>query len=262
MTKIKKYKTTAFIIASLILFSNNTYATERSNTINNEINSIQTKDSSASGAKSKKTHDGKTYENQATAGYVSNQKRAYGSNLIRSLSGAVPSGYMGSHVNLYNNSDRVVSTSDWYYNNGSMVGFSRMANYTTTSGSYYTKSTNHLYTRATGKYVPFSAIPSPKVSAAKRNIDIPKEELEERQQLYENKNMIAAVGLNNVEGYIKIDDLYGEIPNNPEDAIRLQNKRSKSFSQYRLIPLYKNDSKTIIGQYKIDFNLDNIEIIE
>ena len=65
-------------------------------------------------------------------------------------------------------------------------------------------------------------------------------------------DLIAVVGVNNVEGYVRKSDLYNEKnqPQNPDDAQAYMAKREKDGS--RIIPVYKRDGKTVIGEYKID----------
>ena len=65
-------------------------------------------------------------------------------------------------------------------------------------------------------------------------------------------DLIAVVGVNNVEGYVRKSDLYDEKnqPKNPDEAKAYMEKREKEGS--RVIPVYKKDGKTVIGKYKID----------
>ncbi|CEN31220.1 beta-lactamase inducer [[Clostridium] sordellii] len=69
---------------------------------------------------------------------------------------------------------------------------------------------------------------------------------------YEEPDLMAVIGVNDVEGYVKKVDLYDEEnqPNNPEEAIAYMEKREKEGP--RLIPVYEKDGKTIIGEYRID----------
>lgn len=69
---------------------------------------------------------------------------------------------------------------------------------------------------------------------------------------WEEPDLMAVVGLNNVEGYARKVDLYDEAnqPNNPEEAIAYMEKREKEGP--RIIPVYKKDGKTVIGEYRID----------
>jgi len=72
-------------------------------------------------------------------------------------------------------------------------------------------------------------------------------------------DLIACVGIDGIQGYCYITDLDGEQPNNPEEALeymnRLRERRQemiKTGEQYvRIIPLYAEDGKTIIGEFGI-----------
>ena len=65
----------------------------------------------------------------------------------------------------------------------------------------------------------------------------------------EEPDLIAVIGLNNVEGYVRKVDLYDEEnqPNNPEEAIAYMKKREKDGP--RIIPVYEKDGKTVIDEY-------------
>ena len=69
---------------------------------------------------------------------------------------------------------------------------------------------------------------------------------------YEEPDLMAVIGVNDVEGYVKKVDLYDEEnqPNNPEEAIAYMEEREKEGP--RLIPVYEKDGKTVIGEYRID----------
>ena len=65
-------------------------------------------------------------------------------------------------------------------------------------------------------------------------------------------DLIAVVGVDNVEGYVRKIDLYNEKnqPQNLEEAQDYIEKREKDGS--RIIPVYKKDGKTVIGEYEVD----------
>lgn len=67
-------------------------------------------------------------------------------------------------------------------------------------------------------------------------------------------DLIAAIGENGVEGYVKQTDLMelGDA-NTLDEAIEYDKKRAVLASQgtYIEIPLYKNDGETIIGKFRI-----------
>ncbi|CEQ08434.1 beta-lactamase inducer [[Clostridium] sordellii] len=69
---------------------------------------------------------------------------------------------------------------------------------------------------------------------------------------YEEPDLMAVIGGNDAEGYVKKVDLYDEEnqPNNPEEAIAYMEKREKEGP--RLIPIYEKDGRTVIGEYRID----------
>ncbi|CEP80493.1 hypothetical protein QJR30_08380 [Paraclostridium sordellii] len=69
---------------------------------------------------------------------------------------------------------------------------------------------------------------------------------------WEEPDLMAVIGVNDVEGYVKKVDLYDEEnqPNNPEQAIAYMEKREKEGP--RLIPIYEKDGRTVIGEYRID----------
>lgn len=68
---------------------------------------------------------------------------------------------------------------------------------------------------------------------------------------FEEPDLMEVLGDNDVEGYVRKSDLYDEAnqPNNPEEAIVYMEKREKEGP--RVIPVYKKDGKTIIGQYTL-----------
>ncbi|MGO4548440.1 hypothetical protein AB4Z29_26990 [Paenibacillus sp. 2TAB23] len=60
--------------------------------------------------------------------------------------------------------------------------------------------------------------------------------------------LISAMGVDGIEGYVLKKDLDGELPKSPEEAIAIQNSRSPGG---RDIPLYDVDGETIIGVFHI-----------
>ena len=65
-------------------------------------------------------------------------------------------------------------------------------------------------------------------------------------------DLIAVVGVDNVEGYVRKIDLYNEKnqPKHPKEAQAYMEKRKQEGS--RVIPVYKKDGKTVIGEYEVD----------
>ncbi|MEK4297384.1 hypothetical protein BSK63_17345 [Paenibacillus odorifer] len=63
--------------------------------------------------------------------------------------------------------------------------------------------------------------------------------------------LIRAVGENGTIGYVKATDLDSEVTS-PEEAI-VYEETTKDL-EYKSIPLYKDDGKTVIGKYKMYFS--------
>lgn len=60
--------------------------------------------------------------------------------------------------------------------------------------------------------------------------------------------LISAIGVDGTEGYVRKQDIDGEQPKSPEEAIAIQNSRSPGG---RDIPLYDVDGKTVIGVFHV-----------
>lgn len=162
----------------------------------------------------------------------------------------VAANQIGAHCNLYNAATgKVVKTADWKYNSSSTSSLKNTTPQINQAGKYFTRGTTRAWDG--NAYYTTSAYESPKLTAKSMNLEISEKELEERQYLYENKNMIAAVGINDIDGYVSIDDLMGETPkSNEEVKVLMASRKNRSF---RTIPLYDTDGETIIGSYRIDF---------
>lgn len=61
-------------------------------------------------------------------------------------------------------------------------------------------------------------------------------------------DLIRAIGVDGTEGYLLREDLDGELPKSPEEAIEIQNSRP---SGGRDIPLYDVDGETVIGVFHV-----------
>lgn len=63
----------------------------------------------------------------------------------------------------------------------------------------------------------------------------------------EEPDLISAMGTSGEEGYVLKTDLDGFQPQTPEEAIKWQNERP----DFWMIPLYKSDGETVIGEFKV-----------
>ena len=65
-------------------------------------------------------------------------------------------------------------------------------------------------------------------------------------------DLVLAKGEDGTEGYLKLKDMWGEQPNNPEEAVaymkRLEEEKARG---HKFIPLYASDGKTVIGKFKV-----------
>jgi len=67
---------------------------------------------------------------------------------------------------------------------------------------------------------------------------------------FENEpDLILAIGRCGTEGYVYAKDLYGPMPNTPEEALEIMEQRS---TEPISIPLYAYDGENVIGEYIID----------
>lgn len=77
----------------------------------------------------------------------------------------------------------------------------------------------------------------------------------------EYSQLIAAIGINGVNGYVYYSDLYGNQPNTPEEAVQYMENLDAEIAAAKLagqeflryIPLYDADGITIIGEYGISY---------
>ncbi|MCC0673189.1 hypothetical protein IC216_14450 [Clostridioides sp. ES-S-0145-01] len=243
-------KTLAFSLAVMSLFSTSVFADTVSSNVNSKQPSSYSIDSKAISGTTSFTANGKSYTNHTGCAKV--VAGVTGATTITCKSGFVDSGIMGAHANLYNTNGTVVKTTGWKYNTNKASGFSATTGSTISKGTYYTRGTTKAYDGSGYKTV--GAKQSPIATMKSLDIEISNEELKERQYLYETKNMISALGVGDVEGYVYLDDLYSEDsqPNTPEEAVAYMNKIAKSNEKYKSIPLYDKDGETVIGEYHID----------
>jgi len=160
---------------------------------------------------------------------------------------------MASHCNLYNDTNGViVKTKDWTYNSTASKSVTAQTPSITTKGTYRAQGTSKGM-GTDNKYVTKWCGQS--TIEQIRSLEISEVEKQSRINLYNEKGMVKAQGVNNVIGYVKEADLYDEEnqPKTLEEAETFLMQRAKSNEQYRMIPLYDTDGETVIGEYRIDF---------
>lgn len=80
--------------------------------------------------------------------------------------------------------------------------------------------------------------------------------LDQGYVIQEKSILIAALGANGTRGFVKAEDLDGDLPSNPEEAIaymeEMERKTAYGTKKYvRLIPLYAEDGVTVIGEFAV-----------
>lgn len=190
---------------------------------------------------------------QAHTGVRKYNDGLYGYSTVMCKDGAVPAGYLGAHSNLYNNkTGRIEKAGDWKYTTTKVASVTSKTSKTTNEGSYFTKGTVKVYNTSTKEFVGKTLSYSPVITYSEMGLELSEEELEERENLYETKGMIAATGEDGKDGYIKESDLYDEAnqPKTIEDIPAYEAKYEGMTT--RSIPLYDNDGETIIGEFLVD----------
>lgn len=70
-------------------------------------------------------------------------------------------------------------------------------------------------------------------------------------------DLIGATDKNGQEGYVYFEDLYGDLPTSPEEAViymeEMENANKRGINK-KIIPLYDSDGKTVIGEYEIAYD--------
>lgn len=65
-------------------------------------------------------------------------------------------------------------------------------------------------------------------------------------------DLVSAKGEDGTEGYLKLKDMWGEQPNNPEEAVAYMKKQEEEKAKgHKYIPLYASEGKTVIGKFKV-----------
>ena len=187
----------------------------------------------------------------------------------------VPTGYMGANARLYNSSGSLVKSSGTTYNTSSISGFFVYSPRTSTSGQYYAQNTGSFYNG--NGYAPYTGYKSPiqtlssssSKSVSTAGAEKVLEDLMSRAEYDVNENgetygsaisantigvepdLIAAVGTNGVNGYIKAEELTPEVSTIKEALVLMGENGS-----VRTISLYDVDGTTILDQFDIVTNYE------
>ncbi|GEM_PF-700201 len=187
----------------------------------------------------------------------------------------VPVGYMGANARLYNLSGSLVRASGTFYNTSTVSAFYVYSTGISTSGQYYAQNTGSFYngsgyTNFTGYKSPNQTLSSSGTkSASTAGAEKVLEDLISKNEYDINENgetygsalssytigiepdLIAAVGTNGVNGYVKAAELTPEV-STIEEALALMGENGS----VRTIPLYDVNGTAILGQFDIVTNYE------
>ncbi|WP_346675364.1 hypothetical protein [Enorma phocaeensis] len=203
------------------------------------------------GATVSRSYDGITFTSRTSCASFGNSIKG---TVTTAASTSRPAGYLGADCWVVRNDGFVAGTAT-RYSQSATSSFSTNATASGSSGrSYQTTGTSYVYLTSTGNYMSIRANPSPFLSinslssqnqsAVQDGITIDGQRYGSLQSyLYEGDNLdlIAAVGINGMEGYIRVEDFLAiPRPSNPEDAV-------SSFASERevQIPVYDIDGNVI-----------------
>lgn len=201
---------------------------------------------------------GYSYSNCATADVCGLNVSASVNVSVRGAS-QVPAGYMGCMPGLYNSSGTLLIQGEWVYNSvaaGSMCTNTRLINPAT--GAYYSRGITAAFNG--DGYDCYESYRTPNINYTHSDRDG-----EDGQTFSSSLNsdsiesepdLIKAMGIDGMEGYVLSKDLIGDMPKNPEEALALQKKNEAQGG--RDILLYAADGKKVIGKFHIGIaDLDN-----
>ncbi|MED1788152.1 peptidase [Brevibacillus laterosporus] len=184
-----------------------------------------------------------------------------------SASKNVPTGYMGGQALLFTSSGDLRNASSMTYNSESLAGFYVYSPRTTTGNSYYAQSKAEFYNG--DGYTKFTGYKSP-IQSHPRLLSSSKSENPMMREIYDvngngetygsalseytigvEPDLISAIGINEVKGYVRADDLTPDV-SSIEEAIDETSKNDN----IRTIPLYDVDGTTILGEFELITNYE------
>jgi len=188
---------------------------------------------------------------------------------IQSKSGNVPTGYMGGHARLFTSSGTLWSSGTIVYNTSTISSLYAYSPTTNVAGQYYAQCRAYFYNgdgydMYTGYQSPILTL-SPTSNLASVAFENALDEIRSQTVYETNANgetygsalsadtigvepdLIAAVGTNGLEGFVKSSDLDPGVTS-PEEAIVYMNTIGDTLS----IPLYAVDGTTVLGEFVLE----------
>lgn len=186
----------------------------------------------------------------------------------------VPTGYMGGQARLYNSAGSLRTSSTMTYNSQAIKAFVVESPRLTTKGTYYAYSRAQFYNG--NGYTSYNGYRSPMRTLSTMNsenelspeiIELMLQteyEVNENGQTYgssfseftigDEPELISAVGINGIEGYVKSNDLAPN-PVSIEEALDYADDNSLDI----YIPLYDVDGLTVLDQFKLETSFEIID---
>lgn len=162
---------------------------------------------------------------------------------IETLGWSVGPGLLGASASIYKQgTDILIHSTGWKYNQSTTSSHSNSTNYAgATSGATYSGGGYVRIKNGAGYFdQKLPNVNTPRISDAEQR---------EHDELYSKFKIIPAQATNGKIGYIYEEELLGEAPESPEEALRIQELRGEDY--FRMIPVYDKDAKTIIGEFRI-----------
>lgn len=211
---------------------------------------------SAQGSTTTKTVYGYTYSFYSSVGNDSTSTWSH-TRIYTDTNTNVPTGYMGVYPRLYNSSGTLVKSDAWTYSSIICAGIMASSGSYSTSGTYYGKGQVDIYNG--DGYTRYTCTASPNLQRSGAFIG-PKLEAYEvndagltygsdyfAESIDECPDLIRAVGINGVEGYVYSDDINWK-PGSLEEVIEYMGTEASDYT----IPVYAVDGQTIVDYFLIE----------
>jgi hypothetical protein len=178
-----------------------------------------------------------------------------------------PPGWLGVYPRAYYSTGNLAEAGNWYYSDGNATAIDSGVYVEDYTGYLYSQGRTALwggtdYTRSTTTESPYARIKSNESNI----MDIKSNSSGETYgsslgilNFEDEPDLIAATGVDSIEGYVKKTDLYEHSVTSPEEALIFM--KSKNATEVRAIPLYDLEGKKVIGSFEITPSKDVIETI-
>lgn len=212
----------------------------------------------ATGTTKNVTVNGYSYTYFSRVENMSTQLNAFG---IINSNVTVPTGYMAIEPRLYEaTSSRLVEAGAWYYNQSPIAGMAIGNTSTTASGTFYAHSRMLFYNG--NSYDAYTSYASPRVQrSSSRNISKESFEVNEMGLTYgsdmystsieDSPDLISAIGVNGIEGYIYAKDLNPKL----NTLAEVLDYIDSGVQDYTVL-VYDEDGITVVDTFEVKASLE------